>query len=179
MWRLWMNQSCFSLGFLSQNSLWKLSQYRGYKGIYIGGWEGMWKVSFSKTGCSGHLTSRLGWVASWSCELTAWPTWDFCPIVQQLAQLFSFWHAWHVCNFLAAYKLWATSEIQSRVPASLHNLKHFFTLSHTLPLHDFHLNTGLLIAKVQANLAQNKTNKMVDKIHPYRYIHASVSQLLD
>ena len=30
-----MNQSCFSLGFLSQNSLWKLSEYRGYKGIYI------------------------------------------------------------------------------------------------------------------------------------------------
>ena len=35
--RLWMNQSCFSLGFLSQNSLWKLSKYRGYKGIYIVG----------------------------------------------------------------------------------------------------------------------------------------------
>ena len=32
--RLWMSQSCFSLGFLSQNSLWKLSTYRGYKGIY-------------------------------------------------------------------------------------------------------------------------------------------------
>ena len=24
----------FSLGFLSQNSLWKLSTFRGYKGIY-------------------------------------------------------------------------------------------------------------------------------------------------
>ena len=29
-----MSQSCFSLGFLSQNSLWKLSTFRGYKGIY-------------------------------------------------------------------------------------------------------------------------------------------------
>ena len=27
----------FSLGFLSQNSLWNLSQNRGYKGIYIVG----------------------------------------------------------------------------------------------------------------------------------------------
>ena len=27
----------FSLGFLSQNSLWNLSQNRGYKGIYIAG----------------------------------------------------------------------------------------------------------------------------------------------
>ena len=34
---LWMSQSFFSLGFLSQNSLWKLSLNRGYKGIYIVG----------------------------------------------------------------------------------------------------------------------------------------------
>ena len=29
-----MSQSCFSLGFLSQNFLWKLSTFLGYKGIY-------------------------------------------------------------------------------------------------------------------------------------------------
>ena len=56
----------------------------------------------------------------------------------------------------------ATREIQPRVPVSLHNFKQFFTLSHTLPLHDSHLNTGLLIAKIQLNLARNKANKMVD-----------------
>ena len=49
----------------------------------------------------------------------------------------------------------------------MHNLEHFFTLSHILPLHDSHINTGLLIAKIQANLARNKANKMVDKIQPY------------
>ena len=59
-------------------------------------------------------------------------------------------------------QLQATCEIQPRVPASLHKLEQFFTLSHTLPLHDFHLNTGLLIAKIQANLIWNKANKMVD-----------------
>ena len=171
MWRLWMNQSCFYLGFLSQNSLWKLSKYLGYKGIYIVGWEGMWKVSFSQIACSGNLTSRLGWVASSSRELTAWPAWEFCPIVQQLARLFSFWHAWHMCNFLATCKPWATRKNQSQVPASLHNLEHFFTLFHTLPLHDSHLNTGLLIAKIQANLARNKANKMVDKIQPYNHVN--------
>ena len=33
---LWMSQSCFSLGFLSQNSLWKLSIFRGYEGhLYL------------------------------------------------------------------------------------------------------------------------------------------------
>ena len=70
-------------------------------------------------------------------------------------------------QLLAACKPRATRKIQLRALASLHNLEHFFTLSHTLPLHDSHLNTVLLIAKIQANLARNKTNKMVDKIQPY------------
>ena len=55
-----------------------------------------------------------------------------------------------------------TREIQPQVPASLHNLEQLFTLFHTLPLHDSYLNTGLLITKIQANLARNKANKMVD-----------------
>ena len=50
----------------------------------------------------------------------------------------------------------------AQFPASLHSFEHFFTLFHTLPLHDSHLNIGLLIAKLQANLARNKANKMVD-----------------
>ena len=49
----------------------------------------------------------------------------------------------------------------------LHTLEHFFTLSHSLPLQESHLNTGLLITEIQANLAWNKANKMVDKIQPY------------
>ena len=148
----------FSLGFLSQNSLKKLSLNRGYKGIYIVGWEGMWKVRFSQTGCFGDLTSWLGWVASSSREQTVWLVWDFCPEVQQLAWCFSFWHAWHVRIILAA----CNREIQLRVLASLHTLEQFFTFSHTLPLYDSHLNTGLLIAKIQVNLPRNKANKMVD-----------------
>ena len=67
-------------------------------------------------------------------------------------------------QLLAACKLRAIRKIQLQVPASLHNLEHFFTLSHSLPLHDSHLNTKLLIAKIQANLAWNKANKMIDKI---------------
>ena len=61
----------------------------------------------------------------------------------------------------------STRKIQPRVPISLHNLDQFFTLFDTLPLHDSHLNTRLLIAKIQTNLARNKANKMVDKIQPY------------
>ena len=46
-------------------------------------------------------------------------------------------------------------------------LSFFFTLSHKIPLHDSHLNTWFLNAELQANLAQNKANKMVDEIQPY------------
>ena len=72
----------------------------------------------------------------------------------------------------------------SRVLVSLHNLEHFYTLSHILPLHESHLNTGLLIAKIQANLARNKAKKMVDKIQPYNlllwlFCNKTLKQTLD
>ena len=59
-------------------------------------------------------------------------------------------------------QLQATREIQPRVLVSLHRLEQFFTLFHTLPLHDSHLNIGLLIAKIEVNLSRNKANEMVD-----------------
>ena len=107
----------------------------------------------------------------WQLDLATGLSREFKPWANGLASLrllscsatagttLQFWHAWHVCNFLAACKR-ATREIQLQVPASLHNLEHFFTLSHTLPLHDSHLNIGFLIAKIQANLARNKANKI-------------------
>ena len=95
MWRLLMNQSCFSLGFLSQNSLYKFSTFRGYKGLYIVGWERNVKSQFFpnrvvwRLGLATGLSHEFKLVASSSCELTAWPAWDFCPVVQQLAWLFN------------------------------------------------------------------------------------------
>ena len=76
----------------------------------------------------------------------------------------------HVCANFDSLPVMSHPQVQSRVSASLHNLEHFFTLSHSLPLQDSHLNTGLLIAKIQTNLARNKANKMVNKIQPYRSI---------
>ena len=157
-----MSQSCFSLGFLSQNSLWKLSLNRGYKGIYIVGWEGMWKVIFCQTRCFGGLTSRLGWVASSSCEQMAWPAWNFFHVV----------NSW--CDASASGMLstcasiwWLAAVSHPRDPTAspyffAHTWAIFHTLSHTLTLHDSHQNTGFLIAKIQENLARNKANKMVD-----------------
>ena len=74
----------------------------------------------------------------------------------------------HTCANFGGLPVASHPRVQPRVSAYLHNLEHFFTLSHSLPLHDSHLNTGLLIAKIQTNLAQNKAKKMIDKIQPYK-----------
>ena len=152
-----MSQSCLSLEFFSQNSLKKLSTFRKYKGYLYWCVFGMRRVNFSQTEWSGNLASRLDWVASSSPELTAWPAWDFCPVVQQLTWLFSSSACFTCVHPLATCQPWA-----SRKPTDLHTFKLFFTLSHTLPLHDSHLNIGFLNAELEANLARNKGNKMVD-----------------
>ena len=106
------------------------------------------------------LTTRL------SCEFklraNGLASLELLSCSEQLAQLFSFWHAWHVCFNLVAcsHKPPAKSSRESLLLCThLSNSSHF---SHTLPLHDSYLNTGFLIAKIQANLARNKANKMVD-----------------
>ena len=72
MWRLWMSQSCFSLGFLSQYSLWKLSTFRGYKGYLYWSENGMQRFKFFKTELAGW---RLGLVAWLSCEFQSQGNW--------------------------------------------------------------------------------------------------------
>ena len=128
----------------------------------------MRKVSFSKIELACSLASQLDWSTSSSRELTEWPVWTFYLVVLRQAWRFSF-SAWLArVQLLVACKPRATHKVQSQVPATLHKLEHFFTLSHTLPVHDSHLNTELLIAKIQANLVWNKANKIVDKIQPYK-----------
>ena len=156
-----MNQSCFTLGFLSQNSFRKLSFICGYKGYLYWGEKRMWNVRFFKTGVARGLASRLDWIAISSREITVWPVVLFCPVVLQLAWLFTFWHAWHVCYI---WRLVAASHLPDPVTRFCF-LAHpwaFNTLSHSLPLQQTHLNTRLLNAEIQANLARNKANKMVD-----------------
>ena len=81
----------------------------------------------------------------------------------------------HTCANFGGLPIASHPRVQPRVFASLHNLEHFFTLFHSLPLHDSHPNTGLLIAKIQANLAWIKANKMVDKIQPYKVKNLSAA----
>ena len=113
----------------------------------------VWRFGLA-TGLSREFKSRANNLANLgllSCNATAGMT---LQLLACLARV----------QLLVACKPQATREILSRVPASLHSLEHFFTLSHILLLHDSHLNTGLLISKIQVNLAWNKANKMVDKI---------------
>ena len=49
-----VDKSYFSLGFLSQNSLWKLSTFREYKGIYSRVCKECEKTFFCKTGGFGN-----------------------------------------------------------------------------------------------------------------------------
>ena len=161
-----------SILFFSQNSLWKLSTFRGYKGYLYWSENGMRRVKFFKTELAGGLASRLDWVASSSCELTERQGWTFCPVVLQLSWLFIFSACFTRVLQLAAYQSQVTRESQPWVSASLHNLEHFFILSHSLSLHESHLNTRLLITKIQINLTRNKANRLVDKIQPYNlYFH--------
>ena len=74
MWRLWMSQSYFSLGFLSQNSLWKLSIFRGYMEYLYWSEKGMQRVSFSI-------------IVDWRLGLATWLSCESKPRANQMASL--------------------------------------------------------------------------------------------
>ena len=70
-----MSQSCFSLGFLSQYSLWKLSTFCGYKGYLYWSENGMWRVKF--------FQNRAGW----RLGLMTWLSCEFKPRANKIARL--------------------------------------------------------------------------------------------
>ena len=134
-------------------------------GVFILVWEWNAKSQFFQNRASWRLDlatwlsrefkPRANWMASLDC----------CPVVLQLAWLFSSPAFSPGVQILAACKPRASSEIQPQEPASLHSLEHFFTLSHTLPLHDSHLNTGFLSTVLQAKLSRNKANTWLIKFN--------------
>ena len=151
-----MSQSYFSLGCLSQNSLLKLSTFRGYKSIYSKVYEEC-ESQFSIKRAFWWLNLTIG--MSHKFEL-----WANClarlkvlscntPAVMILLLLCML----HTCAILVT--------CQSRDSFELHTSWVFFILSHILPLHKLHLNTGYLIAKLQSNLVQNKANTWLNKFN--------------
>ena len=158
----------FSLGFLSQNSLWKLSFLSGQKRVFILGWE--WNVKSqvfqNKAGLRLSLAAWLSrkfqlrgnWMASCLILSCSAPAGVMLQLLACLARE----------QFLVACSRKSPTRSSCESLFFLHALEHFFTISHSLPLQESHLNTRLLIAEIQVNLARNKANKMVDKIQPYR-----------
>ena len=57
----------------------------------------------------------------------------------------------HTCASFGDLPLTSHSRDPVTSPYRMHIFELFFTLSHTLPLHDFHLNIGFLNAELQAN----------------------------
>ena len=125
------------------------------------------------------LGLATGLSREFSREQMAWPVWDFCPVVTlyTVGVTLQLPYMLHACANFGGLLVASHPRVQPRVSLSLHN-EHFVTLSHSLPLHDSHLNTRLLIAKIQANLARNKVNKVVDIIQPYKEFHIKFGMLL-
>ena len=134
-------------------------------GVFILVWEWNAKSQF--------FQNRVGWrldLATWvSRKFKPRANWvaslDFCLVVLQLAWLFSSPACSARVRLLVACKPRASRESQPRVSASLHYLEHFLILSHTLSLHDSHLNTGFLNAVLQANMSRNKANTWLIKFN--------------
>ena len=121
-----MSQSCFSLGFFSQNSLWKPFTFRGYKGIYS---RVCMECEESVTTKQGIMVTRArDWNESRAnclarlevlyCSATAGVTLQL-PL-----------HASHMCP--SSELPIARSSREAFLKCTL--FEFFFTLSHTLPL---------------------------------------------
>ena len=165
----------FSRVFLSKFSLEALF-LSWVKGVFILGWE--WNVKSQIF--QNRAGSRLGLAAWLSHEFQPRGNWTTsCPILSCSApagvtlQLL----ACLACKQLLTACNRESPERSSRESLFfLHTLEHFFTLSHSLPLQESHLNTRLLIAEIQANLTRNKANKLVDKIQPYNISRDSLKK---
>ena len=132
------------------------------KGVFILGWE--WNVK--SLVFQNRAGSQLGLAAWLSREFQPRGNWTAsCPILSCSAAAGM---TLQLLACLARVLPLAACSRKSPTRSShkslffLHTLELIFTLSHSLPLQESHLNTGLLIAKIQANLAWNKANKMVD-----------------
>ena len=127
--RLWMSQSWFFLGFLSQNSLWKLSTFNGYKGIYSSVREECQKSFFYKIG---HSSNSLS--SGMSCEI------ELRVNCQARLSIFVL-QCSSCCDPLASYMLRMCGILASRQSQVTHEIQYressecsleFFTLfSHT------------------------------------------------
>ena len=124
-----MSQSCFSLGFLFENSLWKLSTFRGYKGIYSRVCKECEKTFFCKTRHSGYSLAT-----GMSRELTTKPD---CPFLSYSVPVVV------TLQFPACFTRVAFWRVASRESLARSSHENHSECSHTRNLH-FHSHTWIL-----------------------------------
>ena len=152
-----MSQSCFSLGFLSQNSLWKLSTFNGYMGIYSRVYEECERSVFPKqsglTTCPHDcIESQANYLAKLEVLSCSTPT----SVTLQVPCML------HMCASFG--DLPAASQTRDpivRLPWIAHFLRFLHTLSHTT-LTWFPPKYRVSKCWITSKLAWNKANKMVD-----------------
>ena len=118
-----------------------------------------WRLELA-TGTSQEFESRANCLAKL----------EICHVMFQLSWPFSSPCMLHTCAILAICQSWGSSWVRTSWA--------FFTLSHTLPLHNSYINTGYLIAKLQANLARNKANTWLNKFNLTQSIVAFLNSYL-
>ena len=160
-----MSQSYFSQGFLSQNSLWKLSTIRGYKGYLYWCVFGMQKVRF--------VTQKVKFVTNkvvWWLGLATWLSCESEPQANCLAKLevlscnalasvtLQLPYMLHMC---ASFSDLSAARSSHKTLLSAHSWAFLHTLSHTTLTW---IPPKYRVSKcwITNKLARNKANKMVD-----------------
>ena len=125
--------------------------------VFILGWE--WNVKSQDF-------HKQGWLAAWlSREIQPCDNRTAsCPILSCSALASMTLQLLACLALLARVHLLAAWSRESLFSCTLLSISTLY-LTHCLTT--IPPNTGLLIAEIQANLARNKANKMVDKIQPY------------
>ena len=150
----WVNL-VFFYGF-SQNSLWKLSIFRGYKGYLYLSEKGMWRVNFSITEWTSDLDSQLAtWLShkfkSWTNKMASL---DFLSCSAPTGVTVHLLYMLHSCESSGGLPVASHPRVPIVSPYYFAQTWVFLhTFSHTtLTWFPLKLNIGLLIAKLQANL---------------------------
>ena len=153
-----MSQSCFSLGFLSQNILWKLSTIRGYKGYLYWCVFGMRKVKF----VTNRVVWQLGLVTWQSSESKSWANClarlEVLSCNAPIGVTLQLPYMLHTC---ASFGDLPAARSNHEALLSAHSWAFLHTLSHTTLTW---IPPKYKVSKcwITSKLVQNKANKMVD-----------------
>ena len=130
----------------------------------------MWNVRFNKNRGGSRLDLAV-WLSreiqSWDNRMASYPVLSCSAPASMTVHLLG-------CLACVLHLAACSHEIKPRVSVFLHTLEQSTLYLTHYPYNKTHLNTGLLNAEIQVNLAHNKANKMVNQIQPYSYYNMSI-----